>query len=364
MTSGGHSAGRRRRGKYGFTGKRKQKLYGALDLGTNNCRLLIARPTGPGFQVTASFSRVVRLGEGLASSGSLSQTAMDRAIEALNICSEKLRENNVATTRNIATEACRQADNGEDFLRRIDEETGLKFETISCHEEARLAMTGCQSLLDENAPYALVFDIGGGSTELIWSKLNENGKYEIIDVLSLPFGVVNLSEHCGTNIVDKECYESMVDDISGKLPPFCGKNGIGKLVRDGLVQMLGTSGTVTTLGAVHLKLPYYSRSRIDGLEIGFEDLTLASKLLTDLDYEDRAALPCIGRERAELVIPGCAILDAICRSWPVGKLRVADRGLREGMLLELMIADGLPISGNPAAIEANGKNGPNHQGAQ
>jgi len=364
MTSGGYSAGRRRRGKYGFTGKRKQKLYGALDLGTNNCRLLIARPAGQGFRVTGSFSRVVRLGEGLASSGYLSDKAMERAIDALSVCSEKLKENNVCATRNIATEACRQASNGEEFLSRIRERTGLEFETISCHEEARLALAGCQSLLDEKAPYALVFDIGGGSTELIWSKLSDSEKYEIIDVLSLPFGVVNLSEHYGTNIVDKDCYEAMVEDIAEKLPPFCDKNTIGQRVTEGLVQMLGTSGTVTTLGAVHLKLPFYSRSQIDGLEMGFEDITSASKQLTDLDYEDRAALPCIGRERAELVIPGCAILDAICRSWPVGKLRVADRGLREGMLLELMIADGIPITSNAPAIEATNPNPQNSQSSR
>ena len=347
-----HSASqRRRRGKYGFKGQRQQKIYGALDLGTNNCRLLIARPNGPGFQVAASFSRVVRLGEGLASSGRLSDAAMSRTIDALGICVERLRENKVSVTRNIATEACRQADNGDDFLARIKRETGLEFEAISCQEEARLAITGCQCLLDENAPYALVFDIGGGSTELIWSERGQNGNYEIADVLSLPFGVVNLAEHCGTNVIDQNCYETMVRDIAKKLPAFCEKNGIIARVREGLVQMLGTSGTVTTLGAVHLNLPYYSRSRIDGLELNFEDIAAASRQLTDLDYEGRAALPCIGRERAELVIPGCAILDAICRAWPIGKLRVADRGLREGMLLELMIADGLPVSGNPPAIE-------------
>ena len=352
MTTRRHSASqRKRRGKYGFNGQRRQKIYGALDLGTNNCRLLIARPNSPGFQVAASFSRVVRLGEGLASSGRLSDTAMSRTIDALSVCAERLRENKVSVTRNIATEACRQADNGDDFLARIKRETGLEFETISCQEEARLAITGCQCLLDENAPYALVFDIGGGSTELIWSKRGQRGSYEIADVLSLPFGVVNLAEHCGTDVIDQNCYEMMVCDIAKQLSVFCVSNSINTRVQDGLVQMLGTSGTVTTLGAMHLNLPYYSRSRIDGLELKFEDISAASRQLTDLDYEGRAALPCIGRERAELVIPGCAILDAICRAWPVGKLRVADRGLREGMLLELMMADGLPVSGNPPAIE-------------
>ena len=185
-----------------------------------------------------------------------------------------------AVTRNIATEACRQADNGNDFLDRIKREAGLEFETISCREEARLAITGCQCLLNEKAPYALVFDIGGGSTELIWSRYGQNGDiYEIADVLSLPFGVVNLAEHCRTDIIEQNCYETMVHDISKKLPSFCDNNRIKQRVQQGLVQMLGTSGTVTTLGAMHLNLPYYSRSRIDGLELNFEDISAASSTI-------------------------------------------------------------------------------------
>lgn len=351
MGSKNSHSGRLRRGKFGFIQKRNKKSYGAVDLGTNNCRLLIARPTGSGFRVVASYSRIVRLGEGLSARGCLSDDAMDRTIEALTICAGKLKEFDVEMTRSIATEACRRAGNCDDFFSKVYERTGLEFEAISSEEEARLALVGCRNLLTGEAPYALVFDIGGGSTELIWSKRNGDGRFDIVDVLSLPFGVVTLAEKCGTNIVEQDGYEAMVTEITDRLPPFCSKNGIGNKVRAGDVQMLGTSGTVTTLGAVHLQLPYYSRSKIDGLDIDFDALSNASKLLTGLDYENRAAVPCIGRERAELVIPGCAILEAICRLWPVGRLRVADRGLREGMLMELMSADGVPISGNPAAVQ-------------
>ena len=346
-------SGKLRRGKFGFVQKRKRKSYGALDLGTNNCRLLIARPTGSGFRVVASYSKIVRLGEGLSANGCLRDDAMSRTIEALSVCAERLNEFDVAATRSIATEACRRAGNCDEFFSRVRKKTGLDFEAIPYEEEARLALVGCRNLLDGDAPNALVFDIGGGSTELIWAERDDSGAFEIIDVISLPFGVVTLAEKCGTDIVDPESYEEMVAEVSSWLPPFCEKHQIGKRVGKGLVQMLGTSGTVTTLSAVHLKLPYYSRSKIDGLAIDFDSLTEASKLLTDLDYENRAAVPCIGRERAELVIPGCAILDAICRSWPVGQLKVADRGLREGMLMELMQADGIPISGNPAAVDRN-----------
>ncbi len=346
-------SGNLRRGKFGFVQKRKRKSYGALDLGTNNCRLLIARPTGSGFRVVASYSKIVRLGEGLSANGCLSDDAMDRTIEALSVCAERLREFDVVSTRSIATEACRRAGNCDEFFSRVREKTGLDFEAIPYEEEARLALVGCRNLLDGDPPNALVFDIGGGSTELIWAERNDEGAFEIVDVISLPFGVVTLAERCGTDVVDEKTYEEMVTEVSSWLPSFCEKHDIGGRVGKGQVQMLGTSGTVTTLSAVHLKLPYYSRSKIDGLAIDFDSLTEASKLLTDLDYENRAAVPCIGRERAELVIPGCAILDAICRSWPVGQLKVADRGLREGMLMELMQADGIPISGNPAAVDRN-----------
>lgn len=356
----GSDSNRRKRGKYGFSRKRKPRMYGALDLGTNNCRLLIARPTGQGFRVAASFSRIVRLGEGLTESGRLTDLAMDRTISALSICSEKLKYFDVVQSRNIATEACRRAENCDEFLARIDEETGLNFEAITSNEEARLALKGCQSLLHPENPYALVFDIGGGSTEIIWAKKNNEKNnshaskpkrtdFEILDVLSLPLGVVTLAEECGIYEVSNNCYQNMVTDISDKLPAFCERNGIKQKIAENKVQMLGTSGTVTTLGAVHLNLNHYDRSMIDGLDLTFEELTKASCKLTDLDFQGRSEMPCIGNERAELVIPGCAILEAICRAWPVGKLRVADRGLREGMLLELMIKDGVPVIGNPAA---------------
>jgi len=207
---------KRKRGKYGFSRKRKPRMYGALDLGTNNCRLLIARPTGQGFRVVASFSRIVRLGEGLVESGSLTDMAMDRTISALEICSEKLKSFDVVQSRSIATEACRRATNCEEFLNRIDQETGLSFEAITSNEEARLALKGCQSLLHPNQPYALVFDIGGGSTEIIWAKKN-GANFDILDVLSLPLGVVTLAEECGIYEINNECYQKMVADISSQL---------------------------------------------------------------------------------------------------------------------------------------------------
>ncbi len=352
---GNSKAQKRKRGKYGFNRKRKPSMYGALDLGTNNCRLLIARPIGQGFRVVASFSRIVRLGEGLAESGRLTDVAMERTISALSICADKLKSFGVVQSRNIATEACRRAANCDEFLARITRETHLNFEAISTGEEARLALKGCQSLLDPATPYALVFDIGGGSTEIVWAKQkpglaeSDHANFEILEVLSLPLGVVTLAEECGSYEINNDCYQNMVRDISEQLPGFCERNNIKQKIAGNQVQMLGTSGTVTTLGAVHLGLSQYNRSLIDGLDLTFDEVDTATRKLTDLDYQGRSEMPCIGDERAELVLPGCAILEAICQAWPVGRLRVADRGLREGMLLELMINDGVPVVGNPAA---------------
>lgn len=344
--------GKKRRGKFGFSRHRKPRMYGALDLGTNNCRLLIARPIGQGFRVVASFSRIVRLGEGLNDQGLLSEEAMSRTISALSICSDKLKTFEVSRTRSIATEACRRASNCDGFLAQIEQNTGLNFETISSHEEARLALKGCQNLIDDHINHALVFDIGGGSTEIVWAQRSDEGQgreFDIVDVISLPLGVVTLAEKYGGKDFSDALYKKLVADIAGELVEFSDNNNIMDKVNSGDVHMLGTSGTVTTLGAVHMNLPQYDRSKIDGLSISFEELQNASCNLTDLSYDDRAAIPCIGRERAELVVPGCAILEAICQIWPVGRLRIADRGLREGMLLELMAEDGLHLTGNPAA---------------
>ena len=331
---------------FGHSNNQYNKHYGAIDLGTNNCRLLIAQPKVSGHHIVASYSQIVCLGEDLTANDYLSEDAMTRTLNALSVCAQKLRNYNVSILRNVATEACRKAKNCEVFFDKIQAETGLIFETISCEEEAYLAMLGCQNLLTEHYPYTLAFDIGGGSTEVIWSKLNDDGLYKIVDVLSLPFGVLTLSENYDARGRFADFYEKVVLKITGYLQPFSKKNNIGENIRTKNVQMLGIAGTVTTLSAIHLELPYYMRSKIDGIKIGFDELSRVSKLLFGLGYEARVSLPCIGKERAKLILPGCAILEAICASWPVGNIRIADRGLREGILTELMYSGGFPIMEN------------------
>lgn len=317
-------------------------LYAALDLGTNNCRLLVARPAGPSFRVVDAFSRIVRLGEGLTATGALSAEAMARTLDALKVCAEKIAARNIAVGRYVATEACRQAANCEMFLARVREETGLDIEIISSAEEARLVVAGCAPLLNPRIPYAVVFDIGGGSTEIVWLRLmgpqNRRRRPHIIASVSLPFGVVTLSDRFGGAEVSSATYRAMVAEAMAALAPFERAHEILRHVRTGRVQMLGSSGTVTTLAGIHLALPRYTRALVDGSVLTFEQISIVSARLAGLDLAGRAANPCVGRERADLVLSGCAVLDAICETWPVGRLRVADRGVREGILFDLMQA--------------------------
>jgi len=311
-------------------------VYAAVDLGTHNCRLLIAEGTGDGgFRVIGSFSRAVRLGEGLEASGRLAGNAIERSIEALGICADRMRAAGVRRARAIATEACRRAENGPEFLRRVKKETGLSLESISSEEEARLTLAGCMALLDPSYENALLIDIGGGSTEVTWIKQALGRDPKVIGIVSLPHGVVSFAERYGGDRIDPETFEEMVGVVDAALRPFDDRYGIDDQVARAEVQLLGTSGTVTTLAAAHLGLRHYTRSRVDGLEMGFDDMDAVINEMIDSDWNTRASNRCIGPDRADLVVGGCAILQAIRRRWPVGCLKVADRGIREGLLLAM-----------------------------
>jgi exopolyphosphatase/guanosine-5'-triphosphate,3'-diphosphate pyrophosphatase len=311
--------------------------YAALDLGTNNCRLLIARAQGDSFVVVDAFSRIVRLGEGLAASGRLSEKAMDRAVAALAICADKLKRRNVTLVRSVATEACRRAANGREFTDRVLEETGIRLEIISAEQEARLAVSGCQALLEPGAGPALVFDIGGGSTELVLLDEEEGRPPTINDWFSAPWGVVSLSEsepHVGADEAAlRHAYAAMRARVAEAFRPFEDKLR-ARGARPG--RLLGTSGTVTTLASLHLGLAAYDRSAIDGLIVPADAMRGLSQRLAGMDVSARATLPCIGQERADLVVAGCAILESILDLWPADRVSVADRGIREGILRALM----------------------------
>ena len=328
-------------------------IYGALDLGTNNCRLLIAKPSRRGFLVIDAFSRIIRLGEGALTSGKLSDAAMSRTIEALKVCAEKMGRRAVTRSRLIATEACRIAANSQEFIDRARAETGLSIEIVSQETEAKLAVSGCASLIDRNCDYTLVFDIGGGSSELIWLDLAQLGRpwrrtlHDRVDVqsciaawTSLPIGVVSLAERHGGREVTPESYEAMVADVMESIKDFERTHRFGDRIANKSAHFLGTSGTVTTISGIHLKLPMYDRSRVDGCWLNDRDVRTVSNDLIAMTYAERVAQPCIGHERADLVLAGCAILEALLRIWPCQRLRVADRGLREGILATLMAEDG------------------------
>lgn len=323
-------------------------LYAALDLGTNNCRLLIAQPTRPGqFRVVDAFSRIVRLGEGLGASGRLSQDAMDRSIEALKVCAAKLKTREIRKTRLIATEATRAAENGEAFLARVFAETGLELEIISRETEARLAVSGCSSLVGRETKSVVLFDIGGGSSEIAVIKIGESRSSRLANHIthwtSLPVGVVTLSERHGGQHVTPESFEAMVVEVQGMLDKFdCPENHtLDNPGDENGFHLIGTSGTVTTLAGVHLDLPRYDRRKVDGLWLSDDEVSAMQARLLSWDFTARAANPCIGPDRADLVLAGCAILEAIRRRWPSERMRVADRGLREGLLTDMMADDGV-----------------------
>ncbi len=313
-------------------------LFAALDLGTNNCRLLIARPTNAGFKVVDSFSRITRLGEGLRASGRLSRGAMDRTVSALSVCAQRMSRHQVRVSRCVATAACRAAENVADFASRVESETGLVLDIIPPEEEARLALAGCAPLLETAKPYALVFDIGGGSTELTLVRVPTDPEADptVIALDSLPLGVVTMAEAVGGGHLSERLHGDIVQHVGERLRPFALEADLGRLAARGELALLGTSGTVTTIGAVALGLHRYDRGRVDGLRLPITQVRAISADLLTMSPADRAAHPCIGRDRADLVLAGCAILEAILRAAEVDGLRVADRGIREGVLMDLM----------------------------
>ena len=311
-----------------FRGRRER--LAAVDLGTNNCRLLIAQPVRHGFEIVDSYSRAVRLGQGVSEAGELSEEAIARTIDALDACAGKMRRQRVSRYRSVATEAARAARNRDDFVARVRRETGIRLEIISSKEEAELTLTGCRSLLDAGRGHALMFDVGGGSAEFVWARTN--GEVSMEGWTSLPCGVIALTEKLGGSDFTQREYDAVVHHVMDLLLPFDLEFGISRRIQEGGVQMLGTAGAVTTVAALSMSLPTYDRSRVDGTVLEFDAARKVSRELAANNYAERVANPCIGRSRADLVVAGCAVLEAVFRTWPVGRLRVADRGLREGIL--------------------------------
>jgi exopolyphosphatase/guanosine-5'-triphosphate,3'-diphosphate pyrophosphatase len=306
-------------------------MLAALDLGTNNCRLLVASPEpGGGLRVVDSFSRIVRLGEGVAQSGMLSEAAIERTLSALKVCAQHIKKHDVRRIRAIATEACRQASNAQVLIERVAKEAGIVLSIVTAEEEARLAAIGCAPLIGKEYDGALVFDIGGGSTEAIWLK-REGGHASLVHFASVPLGVMSLAETC-KDAGFAEMREKMLTRFRAVRSEMDKKAAFDPARH----HLLGTSGTVTTLAGVLLGLPRYVRAKVDATWHDRAGVLAVIDTLVGLDRAGRARLGCVGEERADLIVPGCAIYSAIQTVWPCARLRVADRGLREGILRELM----------------------------
>jgi exopolyphosphatase / guanosine-5'-triphosphate,3'-diphosphate pyrophosphatase len=321
--------------------ERPVPIYAALDLGTNNCRLLVARPTADGFRVIDAFSRIIRLGEGVSVSGRISETAIERALDALAVCHDKMQYRRVTRARLIATEACRVAENGREFVERVQDKVGLELEVIDRETEAELAATGCTPLVDPTVQGVILFDIGGGSSELVSMASTRSPGGPPLPVIrgwaSLPLGVVTLAERYGGIEVGPDLFETMVSEVGIYVDRFAAAHGASMPVD--AIHLLGTSGTVTTVAGVHLGLKRYDRRQVDGCWMSDGQISAVVERLLAMSYQERVANACIGAERADLVLAGCAILEAIRRVFPCSRLRVADRGLREGMLVQLMRED-------------------------
>ena len=326
----------------------EQSCYAALDLGTNNCRLLVATPSPRGFRVVEAYSRIVRLGEGLSQTGMLSDAAMERSMAALKVCAEKIRRRKAIKIKAVATQACRGADNGAAFVQRVAEETGLRLQIITPREEAQLSVAGCMSLFDRESDAALVVDVGGGSTELSWVDLKGEGldakprqfaawKLPIKAWLSIPVGVVTLAERFPEgDRVEEGWFRTMVDDVKVRIEAFPHAEPMREVFASGRAHLVGTSGAITSLAGLHLGLERYDRNVVDGLWMDRTDCEAAAERLLQLTAAERALEPCIGSDRADLVLAGAAILQAVQEVWPCSRVRVADRGLREGLLMSLM----------------------------
>ncbi len=312
-------------------------VYAAIDLGTTSCRLVIASPTPTSFQVIETFSKVTRLGEGIIQDNELSRQAIRRTVAALKVCAGVINEYApIHRSRFVATAACRRAKNCQEFLAQVKKETGLSIEIISSKEEARLAVVGCIPLLNRCIKRTLVFDIGGGSTEISLARITNTGKTFIEGFVSLPYGVVTISEAFPSKDLTDLAYNTIIERTHKILKEFDEKHGIFQAIQNQEIQVIGTSGTVTVLGAVHLNLTRYNRSAVDGISISKRDIDRAITKIKMLGDEGRKKHPCIGAQKADLTMAGCAIIEALCTFWPISEITVADRGIREGILLDLM----------------------------
>lgn len=311
--------------------------YAAIDLGTNACRLVVASPTPASFRIVETFSKITRLGEGIIQENIISKPAIRRTIAALKVCAGVIDEYSpIKKCRYVATATCRRAKNCDEFLAQVKRETGLNIEIISTKEESRLAAVGCIPLLNRNIKRALIFDIGGGSTEISLARIANSGNTFVEGFVSLPYGVVTVSEAFPSAEMTQLAYNTIIERTGKLLKEFDDKHQIFEAIKNHEIQVIGTSGTATVLGAVHLNLTRYNRSAVDGIAISRFDIDKTINKIKRLGDEGRKKHPCIGAQKSDLTLAGCAIIEGLCNCWPISEITVADRGIREGILLDMM----------------------------
>jgi exopolyphosphatase/guanosine-5'-triphosphate,3'-diphosphate pyrophosphatase len=316
-------------------------------------------------KVIDSFAKIISLGEGIKQTGVLSEEAIERTIVALRACKKKLDSHRIYKMRAVATEACRQASNTKSLIERVNSEIGVDLEVISPQEEARLVLKGCSGVISDEKNYGILMDIGGGSTEVVWLKINKGmtrPTISVIDSISLPFGVVTISDTYTHSKNNQEIYTVLRKNILSTIDTFMKKNNIRTNFSKGDVQVITSSGTTTTLGSLTLGLSTYDRSSVDGkdfsskkiVEVGEELLSrylsstpttvklgkeknfITNKFFDHVLDKSSEEFKIFAYNRMGLLAAGVVIINSILESIGDCLVRIADRGVREGILYDLM----------------------------
>ena len=303
--------------------------YAAIDLGTNTCLLLVAEWDGQELHPLVREMRVVRLGENLDRTGRISSTALDRATAALTEYRDIITSSGCQEMRCVATSAFRDAPNKDELTERIRNITGLEIEEISGEEEARLVHRAVQEAFPEETGERASVDVGGGSTEIIFDKQGH-----LHEVHSLPLGSVRLTErHFSHDPPAAVEVAALRDNISTVLED----SGLPTKV----ASLIGVGGTATTLAAIHLELEDYDPVKVHGRILKQRDLETILERCLALPYEQRVRLPGLHPGRADVIMAGTIILLAIMGHLQDKMIRISDRGIRWGIIAEMIRSQGV-----------------------
>lgn len=306
-------------------------VFASIDLGTNTVRLLVVTGNSKGFTTLHSNQLITRLGEGLSHSGILKDIAMERTIKAVLDFKREASKYSPFAIWVAATSAVREAKNRNEFIEKIREVTGLELEVIPWEEEARRTLLGVFSGLDGNIKKAIVFDIGGGSTEYILTV-----DKRLVKSVGTALGVVHLSEKYirkdpvddGELIILESVITNKIRNVKSQL------HDVLCTMHD--VRLIGTAGTVTTIAALDLNLHPYDPAKVNGYVLNIENVKEILKKLKNMTLEERRNIPALESGREDLIIPGAVIVIKTMEIFGFNEMIVSDYGLREGIILAKM----------------------------